>query len=79
MIAEYPVPWVAVENASGRELALEWMKSKKEHVASTGWCTYSGLLATKPDEQLDLAEIEKLIRAAVRDMDGGAEPGALQQ
>jgi len=70
MIAEYTVPWVAVENASGRELALEWMKSKKEHVASTGWCTYSGLLATKPDEQLDLAEIEKLIRAAVRDMDG---------
>src|SRR5579863_9048953 len=33
MIAEYTVPWVAVENPAGRELALKWMKSKKESVA----------------------------------------------
>ncbi|HMI52873.1 MAG TPA: DNA alkylation repair protein [Candidatus Saccharimonadales bacterium] len=65
MIAEYTVPWVAVENAGGRELALQWMKSTSEHVASTGWCTYSGLLATTPDEKLDLAEIETLIGTVV--------------
>jgi 3-methyladenine DNA glycosylase AlkD len=68
MIAEYTVPWVAVENPKGRELALQWMKSKKEHVASSGWCTYSGLLATKPDEELNLAEIENLLGAVVKEI-----------
>jgi 3-methyladenine DNA glycosylase AlkD len=66
MIAEYTVPWVAVENPQGRDLALQWMKSKKERVACSGWCTYSGLLATKPDEALDLAEIKNLLGTVVK-------------
>lgn len=66
MIAEYTVPWVAVENPQGRELALQWMKSKKERVACSGWCAYSGLLATKPDEALDLAEIKDLLSVIVK-------------
>jgi len=70
MIAEYTVPWVTVENAHARELAKEWMKSKKEHVASSGWCSYSGLLATKPDEELDLAEIERLLGTVVKGIMG---------
>jgi 3-methyladenine DNA glycosylase AlkD len=65
MIAEFTVPWVAIENAAGRELALEWMKSKKEQVASAGWCTYSGMVATTADEALDLKEIEGLLKVAV--------------
>ena len=70
MIAEYTVAWVTVENPHARELAKEWMKSKKEHVASSGWCTYSGLLATKPDEELDLAEIERLLGTVVKGIMG---------
>ena len=70
MIAEYTVAWVTVENPHARELAKEWMKSKKEHVASSGWCTYSGLLATKPDEELDLAEIERLLGTVVKEIMG---------
>jgi 3-methyladenine DNA glycosylase AlkD len=66
MIAEYTVPWAAVENPQGRELALQWMKSKKERVACSGWCTYSGLLATKPDEGLDLGEIKDLLSVIVK-------------
>jgi hypothetical protein len=50
MISEYTVPWMAVEHPEGRALALEWMKSKKEPIAASGWCTYSGLLATTPDD-----------------------------
>jgi 3-methyladenine DNA glycosylase AlkD len=65
MIAEYTVPWVTVENELGRELALEWMKSKKERVAAAGWCTYSGLLAIKPDAALHLNEIESLLDTVV--------------
>lgn len=61
MISGYVVPWVTVENPLARELALEWMGSKEERVASSGWCTYSGLVATQPDATLDLAEVEQLL------------------
>jgi 3-methyladenine DNA glycosylase AlkD len=73
MIAEYTVPWVTVENSEGRELALMWIKSKKEHVAAAGWCTLSGLMATKADEELDLAEIEGLLKTIVKEI--GAAQG----
>ena len=66
MIAEYTVPWVAVENPNGRALALKWMKSKKEHIAAAGWATYSGLVALLPDEDLDLDEIQTLLDTAVK-------------
>jgi 3-methyladenine DNA glycosylase AlkD len=72
MISEYTVPWVTVENAQGRELAKRWMTSKKEHVASSGWTTYSGLLATKDDADLDLREIEGLLNTVVKGI-GGAQ------
>jgi hypothetical protein len=66
MISEYTVPWVTVEHPLGRDLAMQWIKSKKEHIAASGWCTYSGLVATKPDDALDLAEIEGLLGTAVK-------------
>jgi 3-methyladenine DNA glycosylase AlkD len=66
MIAEYTVPWVAVESPHGLDLALEWIQSKKEHVASSGWCTLSGLVATQPEDSLDLKQIEALLNKAVK-------------
>jgi hypothetical protein len=68
MIAEYNVPWVTVENPKARELALKWMTSKKELVASAGWSTYSGLVSVTPDDQLDLKEIEKLLATVVKEI-----------
>lgn len=68
MIAEYTVPWVTTENAAARELALEWMDSKKEAVAESGWFTYAGVVATRADEELDLAEIERLMQRAVKEI-----------
>lgn len=62
MISEYTVPGVAAESPFARELALKWIKSKKESIASTGWCTYSGLVTTRPDEELDLDEIKQLLK-----------------
>jgi 3-methyladenine DNA glycosylase AlkD len=61
MIAEYTVPWVTVEHPQASTLATKWIASKQEQVASAGWCTWSGLVATQPDDSLDLAEIEKLL------------------
>jgi hypothetical protein len=70
MISDYTVPWVAVENAAGRVLAMEWIRSKEEYVASSGWCTYSGLVAITADDSLDLAEIDGLLGAVVKEIDG---------
>jgi len=65
MISEYTVPWVTVENAEGRALALKWIGSKQEYIAASGWCTYSGLVATTADSALDLPEIEELLDSVV--------------
>lgn len=70
MISEYTVPWVTVESAYARDLATEWVKSNEEHIASSGWCTYSGLAATKADIALDLDELAKLLRVAVSEIEG---------
>jgi 3-methyladenine DNA glycosylase AlkD len=62
MLSEYTVPWVAAGNPLGRELALEWIESKKEHVAAAGWATLSSRVAVKEDAELDLAELKKLLQ-----------------
>jgi 3-methyladenine DNA glycosylase AlkD len=66
MIAEHTVPWVTVENACGAELAVRWMASTTEHVAVAGWSSYSGMVATKADGELNLKEIERLLGAVTK-------------
>jgi 3-methyladenine DNA glycosylase AlkD len=61
-LSEYTVAWVAAESTHGRELALEWIESKKESVAASGWATLSSLAAIKDDAELDLAELERLLQ-----------------
>lgn len=60
-ISEYTVPWVAAGSRYGFELAMEWIDSKEEHIAASGWSTLSGLVALKPDNELDLNVLKKLL------------------
>lgn len=60
-VSEYAVPGVAHESKFARDLAMKWIKSKKENIASSGWTTYSGILATRNDDELDLDEIKALL------------------
>jgi 3-methyladenine DNA glycosylase AlkD len=62
MLSEYTVAWVAAESTHGRELALEWIASRKENVAACGWATLSGLVAITDDAELDLAELRQLLQ-----------------
>ena len=62
MISEYTVPWVALDRSDARAVAMKWIGSKKEHVAAAAWCTYSEMVATIPDDKLDLREIEALLK-----------------
>jgi 3-methyladenine DNA glycosylase AlkD len=59
--AEYTVASVAAESHFAMELAREWIESKEEMVATCGWNTYSNYLSITPDEQLDKAEIKRLL------------------
>jgi 3-methyladenine DNA glycosylase AlkD len=56
------VPWVAAGSPHGRELALEWIESPKTLVASAGWVTLASLVSIKDDEELDLAELKRLLK-----------------
>lgn len=69
MLADYAVAGVAAESPHGRDLALKWMNAKKPLVRSTGWCTYSLLVATLPDDELDLGEIRNLLDRVSGDID----------
>lgn len=62
MLSEYTVAWTAAESNFGRELAMEWIDSEDELIASAGWSTYSNLLALKKDEELDGKEIKNLLQ-----------------
>ena len=68
MIAEYTVPSVTVENAQARDHAMRWITSKNEQVASCGWCTYAGIVGTRADDSLDLAEIQGLLKTIVKEI-----------
>ena len=67
-ISEYTVPWVAAGSKHGFELAVEWIDSEQEHIAAAGWCTLSGLVALKPDEDLDMPAIKKLLARVAKDI-----------
>ena len=65
-VAEYAVPWVASASPHGREMALKWIESKDETIASAGWQTYSSMVAIKEDADLDLAEIKSLLQRVAK-------------
>jgi len=67
-ISEYTVAWVAAESEYGWELGMKWIDSPKENIASAGWNTLSGVIAMKPDNELDIALIKKLLQRIVKEI-----------
>jgi hypothetical protein len=66
MISEYTVPWVAAEHPKAWSVALKWIDAPEEKVAAAGWATLAGVVATRPDSELDLAGVEKLLDRVVK-------------
>ena len=56
------VAWVAAESPHGHELALEWIDSRTETVAHTGWETLSSRVAITSDDELDVPELAALLK-----------------
>jgi 3-methyladenine DNA glycosylase AlkD len=61
MISGTTVPWVAVEQPEGWNIALEWIDSPEEKISVAGWVTLGGIAAVREDKDLDLKAIEKLL------------------
>ena len=61
MLSEYTVAWIASESKYGWELGQKWIKSKDEHIASSGWATLANLASLKPDEELDIEAFSQLL------------------
>jgi len=62
MIYEYTVPWVAAESNYGYELALEWIDSNDEKIATSGWATLGGIVALRSNDELDIPKIKSLVQ-----------------
>ena len=61
MISEFTVPWVASESKFGEELALKWIDSKSEKIATSGWTALSAIVSVTPDEKLDVKKYKALL------------------
>lgn len=61
MLSEYTVAWIAAESDHGWALALRWIDSEKESIQSSGWATLGSLVAIRPDAELDLNALRKLL------------------
>jgi 3-methyladenine DNA glycosylase AlkD len=61
MHSEYTVAWTAAESNYARELAIEWIDSDSELIATAGWSTYASYIQITPNEQLDIPEIAALV------------------
>lgn len=68
MISDYTVPWVASESPFAAELAQKWIDAKQPSIVSSGWMTWSAIVATRPDEELDLKAVEKLLERVVSEI-----------
>lgn len=66
MHASFTVPNVAAEHPDAIELALKWIDSPKELVASAGWGTLSAVMCMRPDEELPIKQIQALLTRVVK-------------
>jgi 3-methyladenine DNA glycosylase AlkD len=68
MISEYTVPFVAAESPYAMELALEWIGSSKENIASAGWATLSLYISISPNETIDKKQIKGLMAQVAKEI-----------
>jgi 3-methyladenine DNA glycosylase AlkD len=66
MLSSYPLPWVASGNKHGWELGLKWIDSSNELIATAGWSTLASIVSVKPDDELDLAALKKLLQRVAK-------------
>jgi 3-methyladenine DNA glycosylase AlkD len=75
------VAWVAAGSPHGREMALKWIDSKKEYVATAGWSTLVSLVAIARGEGQGggSGEVDAQARSRGRIRDGRSDGPRLRR
>ncbi len=68
MVSEYSVAWVASENEKAFGLALKWIDTKNAKIACAGWNTVNSIMATWPDEKINMALLRKLLKRVEKEI-----------
>lgn len=71
-LSEHVVPWIAAESPYGQEVAIPWINSDNEKIASAGWSTLSYLTYLKEDAELDLNTYSALLDRVITGLSGAA-------
>lgn len=61
-LATSTVAWVAAGSPHAWEIGRQWIDSKDDIVAAAGWATLGGLVALKPDAELDVPALKALLQ-----------------
>jgi 3-methyladenine DNA glycosylase AlkD len=61
-LATSTVAWVAAGSPHAWEIGRQWIDSDEDIVAAAGWATLSGLVALKPDGDLDVPALKALLQ-----------------
>lgn len=68
MISEYTVAWIAAESFYGWMLGMEWIDSPDPKIASSGWATLSSVVAIKPDAELNIQLLDKILNRVAKEI-----------
>ncbi len=68
MVSEYTVPWIAAESFYGWILGMEWIDSPDPKISSSGWATLSSVVSLKPDEELNIQLIDKILNRVAKNI-----------
>ena len=67
-LAGATVPGVAAGSPHGWEMARKWIESEKPMIAAAGWATLSAIVSVKPDVELEMTELKRLMKRAQKEM-----------
>lgn len=68
------VAWVAAGSPHGWELGRDWIASDAPLTAAAGWATLASWVSVRPDPELDLAELKRLLQGVRKTIHGAADP-----
>lgn len=72
MIGGCTVPWVASEHPDAIDIAVKWIDSPKELIATAGWATLASVVMTRADADLPIQRIANLLDRVAKTLTSSA-------
>jgi len=68
LISGNVLAWVTTEHPAGTELALKWIEARSNRVRHAGWAALGGLVTVRPDNELPLPTLQRLLDRVTTDI-----------